>query len=160
MKTLVVYYSLSGTTRIVGQAIAKELDADIEEIRCERYRPGFWGFIKAAYDSWSDQLPEIDDVKYAAADYDLVLVGGPMWAFRAATPIRAYLRNEAGSLPNVAFYLTHGGAPAQKAFREMQALANRAPVSTLVLRDQDVKTGLSKPAIASFAAELRRPQAA
>jgi hypothetical protein len=160
MKTLVVYYSLSGTTRTVAQAIAQQLDADVEEIRCVRYRPGFWGFIRAAYDSWSDRLPEIDDVKYAVVDYDLVLIGGPMWAFRAATPIRAYLRNEAVGLPNVAFYLTHGGAPAQRAFREMQALANRAPVSTLVLRDQDVKAGLSNPAIASFAADLRRPQAA
>lgn len=160
MKTLVAHYSLSGTTRTVAQAIAQELGADIEEIRCADYRPGFWGFIRAAYDSWSDRLPEIDDVTYAVAAYDLVLVGGPMWAFRVATPIRAYLRNQAGSLPNVAFFLTLGGAPAQKAFREMQVLANRAPVSTLVLRDQDVKAGLSKPAIASFAADLRKPQAA
>jgi hypothetical protein len=160
MKILVVYYSLSGTTRTVAHAIAQELGADIEEIRCADYQPGFWAFLKAAYDSWSDRLPEIDDVKYAVAAYDLVLVGGPMWAFRAATPIRAYLRNEAGSLPDVAFFLTHGGAPAQKAFREMQALAIRAPVSTLVLRDRDVKAGLSKPAVASFAAALRRPQAA
>ena len=157
MKTLVVYYSLSGTTRTVAQSIAQELDADVDDIRCARYRPGFWGFVKAGYDSWRDRLPAIEELKHAASAYDLVLVGGPMWAFRAATPVRAYLRKEAGGLPNVAFILTHGGAPADKAFREMQVLAAREP---LVVRNQDVKAGRFASAVASFAAALRVPQAA
>jgi menaquinone-dependent protoporphyrinogen IX oxidase len=160
MKTLVVYYSLSGTTRTVAQAIAKELDADVEEIRCARYQPGFWGFVKAGYDSWRHRLPAIEELKHAASAYDLVLVGGPMWAFHAATPVRAYLRKQAGRLADVAFFLTHGGAPADKAFREMQVLAARAPISTLVVRDQDAKAGRFTPAVASFAAALRVPQAA
>ena len=160
MKILVAYYSLSGTTRTVAQAIAQELGADIEEIRCARYQPGFLGFMKAAYDSWSDRLPVIDVAGQTVSAYDLVLVGGPMWAFRAATPVRAYVRSAAVRLPNVAFFWTHGGAPAEKAFREMQALAGREPTSTLVVRDKDVKSGQFKPEIASFVAALRTPQAA
>jgi menaquinone-dependent protoporphyrinogen IX oxidase len=160
MKTLVVYYSLSGTTRTVAQAIAQELDADVDEIRCARYQPGFWGFVKAGHDSWRDRLPVIEEPMLPASAYDLVLVGGPMWAFRAATPVRAYLRKEARELPNTAFFLTHGGAPADKAFREMQVLAARAPISTLVVREQDVKAGRFTSAVASFAAALRVAQAA
>ena len=82
-----------------------------------------------------------------------------MWAFRAATPVRAYLRKEAGGLPNVAFILTHGGAPADKAFREMQVLAARE-LLRFAVRNQDVKAGRFASAVASFAAALRVPQAA
>lgn len=73
MKTLVVYYSLSGTTRTVARAIAKEFDAYVDEIRCARYQPGFWGFLRAGYDSWRDRLPAIEDLKHAASAYDLIL---------------------------------------------------------------------------------------
>jgi flavodoxin len=57
MKTLVPYYSLSGTTRTVATQLAGDLGADIEEIRCKRYLPGFWGYLRAAYDSARGNLP-------------------------------------------------------------------------------------------------------
>lgn len=160
MKTLVVYYSLSGTTRTVAAALAQELDAKVDEIRCLRYRPGFLGFIRAGYDSWADRLPSIEPLTHTTSGYDLVVIGGPMWAFRAATPVRTYLRQEAGKLANVAFLLTHGGAPADNALREMETLAGRAPIGTLVLREQDVKADKFGPALHSFASVLRMPQTA
>jgi hypothetical protein len=160
MKTLVVYYSLSGTTRTLAHAVARELRSDIEEIRCDRYRPGVLGALKAAYDSWRGRLPAISELEHAAAAYDLVLVGAPMWAMGAATPARAYLRRESGKFRKVAFFLTFGGAAADKALREMETLAGRAPIATLAVRDKDVKAGLLVPALASFCAALRAPQAA
>lgn len=50
MKAFVVCYSLSGTTRAVATAFAKELGAGIEEMRCGRYTASSWGFIRAASD--------------------------------------------------------------------------------------------------------------
>ncbi len=80
-------------------------------------------------------------MKHAASHYDLVAIGGPMWAFRPATPVRAYLRQEASRLPKVVFFLTHGGAPPDKAFREMEARAGRTPLGTLIVPEKDVKAG-------------------
>ena len=160
MKILVVYYSLSGTTRRVAEALAKELGADLAEIRCERYRMGPLGFIKAAYDSWADRLPAIAAPQNPPAAYDLVVVGGPMWAMRVATPVRAYLRQEAGRFARIAFLMTLGGAPSDKALGEMEALARRAPEAALVLSDQDLKAGKLAASVQGFAAGLRARQAA
>jgi hypothetical protein len=159
MKTLVVYYSLSGTTRTVAQALAKELRADISEIRCERYAPTFWGRIKAGRDSWTDRLPPIGP-SIVASSYDLVVVGGPIWAWRPATPVRSYLRQEAARLPSVAFFLTCGGAGAERAFAEMERIAGQAPRATLVLREGEVRAGTFGAAVTSYASGLRLRDAA
>jgi flavodoxin len=154
MKTLVVYYSLSGKTRAVARSLAQQLAADGEEIRCARYRPGFWVYVKGSYDSATGRLPAIKPGR-DPSHYDLVVVGGPIWAGHAATPVRGYLRQQAGRLSKVAFVLTHRGSPPDKALQEMQALARVAPLDTLVVREADVESGTFKSAASSFAASLQ-----
>ena len=155
MNALVVYYSLSGTTRKVAATVAKGLGADIEEIRCERYSSGFFGFIRAGYDSWKGRLPPIKPLSKPLSRYGLVVIGGPIWAFHPATPLRSFLRNEAPKLGEVAFILTHGGSAAEQSLREMEQLAGRMPKATLVVREVDVRTGKFVSAVSSFVSSLR-----
>jgi hypothetical protein len=160
VNALIVYYSLSGTARAVATALAHELGADIEEIRCGRYSRGFWGFIHAAYESWKGDLPPIEPLSHAQSRYDLVVIGGPIWMYRPAPPVRAYLRQEAARLTRPAFFLTHGGSAGERSLREMELVAGRAPVATLVVREADVRQGKSGPAVSSFASALRTKFAA
>ena len=46
MKTLVVYYSRSGTTAKLAERIAEELSADKERINCTKSYDGFWGYLR------------------------------------------------------------------------------------------------------------------
>ncbi len=160
MTVLIAYYSLSGTTRSVAVALAKELSADVSEIRCARYSPGFWGSLRAAYDSWKGNLPSIEPLEHAPSRYDVVVLGGPIWAFHPATPVRAFLRQEGSRARNLAFFLTHGGSAAAQSLREMEQIAGRAPLATLVIREADVKTGKHAALVSSFASALRDKQAA
>jgi hypothetical protein len=160
MRTLIAYYSQTGTTRAVAEALARELSADVEEIRCGRYRAGFLGYVKAAYDSWSGRLPAIEPPLRDPSGYDLVVVGGPVWMMHAATPVRAFLRERAGRLPALALFLTYSGSPTDKALREMEASAGSAAKAAVALRDVDVRAGKHKPAVAAFAAKLARDGAA
>ncbi len=157
MKILVAYYSLGGTARTVATDLAKALSADLEEIRCDRYGPGLRGYLRAAGDSWRGRLPHIAPPQHEASDYDLVVVGGPVWAWSAATPVRSYLQREIGRLHNVAFFMTHGGSSPQKALAQMAALAGMSPKGTLVLREVDVKAGRHSADIAGFVAKLVSP---
>jgi flavodoxin len=60
VRALVLFYSLTGTTRRVAQALAAELGAGLEEIRCPKYRFGFW---QAGYASWRSKIPETSAVR-------------------------------------------------------------------------------------------------
>jgi flavodoxin len=160
MKTLVVYYSLSGTTRAVAEALARELTAEIEEIRCARYQRGVWVFLRGSYDSATGNLPPIERPTHTPTAYDLVVIGGPIWASHPAPPVRAYLQHEAGRFTNAAFFLTHGGSSPVKAIGEMEALGGVTPKATLVVRESDVKAGRFAFQVSSFAGTLRKSMAA
>jgi hypothetical protein len=160
MRALVVFYSLTGTTRRVARALAAELGADLEEIRCPSYYRGFFGFWRAGYASWKSKIPEIGPPQHDPSKYDLVVVGGPVWAWNVCTPVRAYLTRAAGRLPAVAFFVTVGGVGFEQALATMEALAPRNPAATLTQRTEDFNRGTDHTATASFAAALRRTKAA
>jgi len=69
MNAHIVYYSLSGATRSVATALAKEIAADIEEIRCGRYTASVLGYLRAGYDSWSGNSPSIEPLVQAPSGY-------------------------------------------------------------------------------------------
>ena len=51
MKTLVVLYSRTGTTKKVGEEIAAALKADVEEIIDTKKRSGPIGYVQAGRDA-------------------------------------------------------------------------------------------------------------
>jgi hypothetical protein len=162
MKALVVYYSLSGNTRSVATALVRELgaDADIEELRCDRYSPGAWGYIRAASDSWRGRLPPIGPLAHKISDYELAVVAGPIWAYHPATPVRSFMQRERTGMPRVAFVLTHGGAAGERSLREMESIVGRAPVATLLVTERDIKAQTFSSAVSTFAVKLRNARTA
>lgn len=161
MKTLIVYYSLSGNARVVADSLAAEIGGTVAEIHCRRYRPGLWGETLAAWDNRGDYRPKIEALAHRVEDFDLVILGGPVWASRPAAPLRSFLHRVAGRLPQTALFLTHGGSPAEAAFTEMETLAGQAPVARLAVLNADLKTGGLSAKLKAFASELEaaRPQA-
>jgi multimeric flavodoxin WrbA len=161
MKTLVVYYSLWGNTRAVATAIAKELGADLEEIRCSRYSPGAWGFVRAAFDSLRGKLPPVEAVSNELSQYDRIVIGGPVWASHLATPVRAFLRHESTRLSQTAFFVTLGGTGSERALQEMKQMAGGAePQATLAVRERDIKAAKYGAAVSDFVSKVDKARAA
>ena len=161
MRSLVVYYSFTGNTRTVAERAARELNADVAEVRAPRYESGGFRFLRAAFDSWRGRLPAIEVGGGRPDEYDFVLLMSPVWAGHAATPMRTYLTHNRGRFKRAAFLLTCAGSCPPRAFEEMTALAGFEPEATFTLLDREIKgsAGLSS-ALASFLASLRLSKAA
>jgi len=131
--TLVAYYSLSGNTRRIANEIRNATDADIEEIGEITPRQGMGGTLRALVDAVTRRTPPILVADHNPADYDLLIIGGPVWAGRVASPVRTYAKRYGAQAPHVAFFCTEGGRGAESAFTDLQDLCQRAPDATLVV---------------------------
>ena len=136
MKSLVVYYSRTNITKKLAEDIAGTLNCDIEEIVPKVNYSGKLGYARGIKDGASGKIVELEDTKFNPEDYDVVYVGAPVWASRAANPIISYLNENEGKFNNVKFFLTAGSsgfespAPACRRYAEKYStqVVRRTPV--------------------------------
>ncbi len=150
MRILVVYYSRTGITARACRAIAdalearetpsgQEIEVQIEELVDKKNRDGALGWLRGGKDAATKAETEIEPTKTRPEDFDLVVLGTPVWAGTCAPAVRTYCTREAQNLPMVAFVATMGGRGDAGAFRDMQQLTGRQPVATLSLIDKAVR---------------------
>ena len=126
MKVLVVYYSRTGQTKFAAEKIASELRADIEEIVDLKNRKGLIGFLKSGYEATTEKETEIGEMKKVPSDYDLIVVGTPVWNSRPSSPIRTYLSRNDLSGKKVAIFCTKDGEGEAKAIERTKSLIPNA----------------------------------
>lgn len=141
MKILVAYYSRTGTTKKVGDLIAEKLKADVEEIIDTVDRSGAKGWLYAGRAGMKKELTKIKRPKLDPADYDLVIVGTPIWSWNVSPPTRTYLTAFKGKFKKVAFYCTMSGSGSENAFKDMEEASNLEPTETLALTTKEVTGG-------------------
>ena len=159
-KILVAYYSRTGTTKQVAEAISAALGCDVEEIEDTRNRRGILGYLRAAFDAGSRRLTTLKPTRYDPARYDLVVVGTPIWNMSLSPPIRTYLTMHKGRLKNVAFFCTYGGSGGQRAFKQMADAGGIAPLDLFGISEAEVKRGEHKTRVQHFLANLAGAHAA
>lgn len=138
-KILVVYYSRTGNTRKVAELISEHLDCDIEEIWDKKDRSGAWGYMQSGYDATFKRLADIGEIKNDPANYDLVIIGTPVWAGTMSSPIRTYITRNNAKFNDIAFFCTMGGSGDMRTFRAMEELAGKHPKATLSITEREIK---------------------
>ena len=83
-------------------------------------------------------MTKIREIKANLKDYDLVIIGTPIWAFTVATPIRSLILQEKDNFSKLAFFCTKGGEGEQKVFAHMKELTTKEPLATLSLLSKEV----------------------
>jgi flavodoxin len=156
MKTLVAFYSRTGHTKKVAEAIAKELGADLEEIIDKTNRSGLWGWLMAGRDAFRKSLTTIEKPKKDPAHYELVICGSPLWAFISSSPaIRSFVLENAAKLKRVAFFLTMGGTKGKRALEDLEKLCGKKPIATLEIKESEIASQIFSQKAIDFCRSLK-----
>ena len=115
-KTLVAYFSASGTTAKVAETLAKAANADIYEIKpavpYSRADLDWTNKKSRSSVEMSDKSsrPELADKSANIADYDTVLLGFPIWWYVAPTIVNTFLESYDFSGKKIVLFATSGGS--------------------------------------------------
>ena len=155
-RVLIVFFSRTGTTRRLATTLAGMLCADVEEICDYTERRGASGYLRCVIGSWRKRPAQIVPARLDPSQYDLVVVGTPIWAAAVSAPMRAYLLQNRLKMRHVGFFCSLGGLGAEGAFDEMRALAGKAPVAQCKVRAAAVQRGVAAASLERFVGVLKR----
>lgn len=150
MSILVAYYSRTNVTKKLAEAIANETGADIEEIVSKVKYDGKIGFARGGKDALSEKIIDLEPLNYDVSDYDMVYLGVPVWAGKAANPMVSYIKQNEGKFNDVKFFVTAGGSGFENTFAQLEKYVGKAPLKTLALTTKEVKHDEFKEDLASF----------
>jgi len=154
VKTLVVYYSRTGNNEKIAHEIAHALGADVEQVQEQADRTGGGGYMRAAGDAIRRRPAQLEPARSSPEDYDLVILGGPVWAQTMCTPVRTYARQHSTEFNSLALFSVGGAAFfARKAIDSIARATGISPAASLALSESQVEGNHAKE-VSDFVASL------
>ncbi|EOQ40116.1 flavodoxin [Butyricicoccus pullicaecorum] len=128
MKSLIVYFSHSGTTRRLAELIAKETGGDLLELVPEIAYPREYSTVvaQAKRELQSGYRPALKTAFPDLSAYDMVFVGTPNWWSSPAPPVLTFLEQVGQSGVQIAPFCTHGGGGSGHIRRDMEKASHGA----------------------------------
>ena len=129
-KTLVLYYSLTGNTKLVAEEIANRLGADIEEITCvDPYDTNFQACIqRCLQEREAGVLPELQPLKADLSKYETIFIGYPVWFGTYATPVITFLKDADLSGKKIVPVCTFGSGGLESSVKDLMSAQPGAEV--------------------------------
>jgi flavodoxin len=158
MKSLVVYYTRTGKTKSVAETIATQLGADLEEIVDLKKRQGKIGWMLSGKDATRKSLTDIAPPTKNPADYELVVIGTPIWAWSPTPAIRTYIGKFDFSGKKVALFYTFDSDMKQAAEKTKALLPNALITSELPLASPLGNKEETDKKIAAWCSSLKEVQ--
>lgn len=114
MKVLITYYSWSGNTKKLADEIADEIPVNTEveiKVPANTFNNDMYQTFDIAKKQIADNnYPIIQRLDVNPNDYDLILVGSPVWGGMPATPIHTFLDQIQDFKGEVASFYTDAGS--------------------------------------------------
>ena len=137
MKTLVIYYSLSGNTRFIAEQIAAATNADLLELkpRKEINARGFSKFFQGGKQVMTKAQPQLVELDKDPGNYDLIFIGTPVWAGTYAPAIRTFLSCFDLAKKKIALFCCFGGSKGSSLRNLGEALEGNDIVGEIGFKD-------------------------
>jgi len=147
MKSLVIYYSLTGKTRLVSQAVAEALNATLLEIKEAKPRkPGPLLYLTGGFAAITNRGSKINPMNVDLEQHETIFIGSPIWASRPAPAINSFIYQMGFEGRRVIPFFTMGGDDSERALANITAkveksqgkVAGSFAVTTSGLSDEEI----------------------
>ena len=122
MKAVIVYFSLDGNTDYAAKRIAEQTGAELLRLKPVKDYPESKAIkmILGGKSAIFGEKPKLKPYEFSSADYDLIIIGSPVWAGRLAPPVKTFLSKNNISGSTVACFSCHAGEYPKKFFETMR----------------------------------------
>ncbi|MEM0360033.1 MAG: flavodoxin [Candidatus Diapherotrites archaeon] len=156
MKTLIAYYSKSGTNEAIAKELQKMLGADIERIIDLKDRNGFFGFFSNGFDALKKKSTKIAPLKKNPAAYVVLVLVSPVWAGYISPALRAYVSQNREKIKKFAFLsISLSGTKNKKVLPELEDFAGKKAIASLMLSKKEAESPEGKRKLMEFAKKLK-----
>lgn len=156
-KVLVVYYSLTGNTKLIAEAIAESINSDVLELKPvkEISANGSMKYVWGGYQATMKKKPKLKVFDTNPLEYNLIFLGTPVWAWTYSPPIRSFLSMFDLSEKNVALWTCSAGDGIKAMNRFKEALKKANIIGEIRFQEpKQNETEVAKEKVASWAKEL------
>lgn len=141
MKKAVVFYSLSGNTQAAAKEIAEGIGTDLIELKLvkpfptEKSKQLALGGMQAMF----GMKPAIQELSKNIKEYDVLILGTPIWAGTIAAPVHSFLNKYQVLDKIVAVFTFSGGGDNKRCIAKLSKRLPRLKVEVaLANRDSDL----------------------
>lgn len=123
MKKLIVFYSFEGSTRLIAETIAREIGADLLELKPKKEKVKTHGLAKYFWGGrqvFFKEKPELENFDKNPNDYDLIFIGSPVWAWNCAPAMRSFLDSQNLNNKKIVLFCAYEGNKG-KIFKTMES---------------------------------------
>ncbi len=160
MKTVIVYYSMSGNTEQTARKIAEITGADLLRIEPVKEYPstGMRKFLWGGKSAVMGEKPKLKPYRFEEG-YDRVIFGTPVWASNIAPPLRSFVKENEDMLEGKSFsaFVCCSGGGGEKALLRLKTLLKTDDfVSEMILIDpKDIPSEENDQKIQAFCDNMK-----
>jgi len=138
---------------VLKEALAAER---LVTVHAKRPYKGLFGTLRACVEMFSGHAQiEPPDLPPDMSAYDLVVLGTPIWAGRAAAPMRAFLQQYGQGVRRCAYVITHSSPDAyEKALDHLDKLTGVKRYASLSISKFDKDAAAKREAFVKALAEI------
>ena len=154
-KQLVLYYSQTGSTKVVAEEIQKMLDADIELIELENPYTGTYAetLERVKLERESGNLPALKPLKVDLSKYEVIYLGYPIWFGTYALPIASLIKDHDFEGKKIVTFCTFGSGDLESALEDLKKALPKTEIAEHGFGIRDVRVAASGKELNRFLIE-------